>query len=226
MMAQHDQPAGEFSTWLQETRKAQLEENGTDVPCGECNACCRSSYFIHISPEEIQTLARIPKELLFPAPGLPPGNVLMGYDENGRCPMLSDNGCLIYEHRPLTCRTYDCRIFPATGMTAGDKDKVLINQQIQRWKFRSDTTDALNRHSAVKAAALFLREHAENFPAGFIPGNATQLAILAINVYDVFLKEIETSGKNGRPTPDIEIVNAIVAADAAFERECRAKRPK
>ena len=116
MTEQQDLPAGRFSSWLRRTRSAQLEENGVDVPCGECNACCKSSYFIHIRPEETQTLSRIPGELLFAAPGLPEGNVLLGYDENGHCPMLIDEKCSIYEHRPLTCRTYDCRIFPAAGI--------------------------------------------------------------------------------------------------------------
>jgi hypothetical protein len=83
---QHDLPAGRFSSWLHRIRSAHLKETGIDMPCGECNACCRSSYFIHIKPEETKTLARIPKKLLFPAPGLAKGNVLLGYDEHGRCP--------------------------------------------------------------------------------------------------------------------------------------------
>src|SRR5262249_465616 len=112
---QQELPAGEFSSWLRLTRRAlQLKNIGADVPCGECNACCGSSYFIHIKPEETQTLNRIPKALLFPAPGLPKGNVLMGYNEKGECPMLIDNKCSIYEHRPQTCRDFDCRIFAAT----------------------------------------------------------------------------------------------------------------
>ena len=129
MAEQQDLPAGEFSSWLRRTRSALVEESGADVPCGECNACCRSSYFIHIRPEETRTLSRIPKKLLFPAPGLPKGNVLLGYDEHGRCPMLIDDKCSIYEHRPQTCRNYDCRIFSAAGIAAGDDDKALITQR-------------------------------------------------------------------------------------------------
>ena len=90
MAEQQDLPAGGFSSWLRRTRSAQLEEDGVDVPCGECNACCKSSYFIHIRPEETQTLARIPGELLFAAPGLPEGNVLLGYYEIGHSLMLID----------------------------------------------------------------------------------------------------------------------------------------
>jgi hypothetical protein len=130
-----DLPAGGFSSWLRRTRSAQTGKGTANVPCGECIACCTSSYFIHIGPGESRTLSRIPKELLFPAPGLPKGHVLLGYDENGCCPMLVDGKCSIYEHRPQTCRGYDCRVFPAAGIEAGDSDKELINLRIRRWKF-------------------------------------------------------------------------------------------
>ena len=81
-------PTEGFSAWLDRTRLAQKGDAGADVPCGNCKACCTSGYFIHIGPEETATLARIPKQLVFRAPGLPKGHVLMGYDESGRCPMF------------------------------------------------------------------------------------------------------------------------------------------
>ena len=46
-------------------------ERSADVPCGDCTRCCTSSQFIHIAPDEVETLAHIPVELLFPAPRLP-----------------------------------------------------------------------------------------------------------------------------------------------------------
>lgn len=200
-------PAGEFSSWLRGIRCAQKDNALAMVPCGECNACCRSHYFIHIKPDETRTLSRIPKKLLFPAPGMPKGNVLMGYDEHGRCPMLAGDTCTIYDDRPETCRSYDCRIFPAAGITTVDSDKELIDERIRRWNF--SYTDAFGRkeHKAVMAAAEFLWDNAERFPAGFVPSNSTQLAVLAIKVYDVFL---DTKGGNGedkdvRPAEDIVI---------------------
>ena len=69
--------------------------------------------------------------LLFAAPRQP-GSFVMGYDEHGRCPMLGDHGCTIYEHRPRTCRTYDCRVFAATGITP---DQPFIAEQVARWQF-------------------------------------------------------------------------------------------
>src|SRR5690349_11565351 len=105
----------------------------SDVPCGSCTACCRSSQFVHIAPDERETLAVIPKELLFPAPRLPRGHVLLGYDERGHCPMLVAGGCSIYENRPRACRAYDCRVFAATGVTPSDQPAVV--ERVRQWRF-------------------------------------------------------------------------------------------
>ncbi len=94
MNADGDLPAGDFSSWMIEMQGAIRGEHGSDVPCDGCTACCTSSQFIHIGPDETDTLAHIPAELLFPAPGLPPGHVVLGYDERGHCPMLIDERML------------------------------------------------------------------------------------------------------------------------------------
>ena len=85
-------PAGSFSSWLHDTRAGLSGGSGSVVPCGDCNACCRSSYFIHVGPDEALSRAAIPAEILFDAPGRPKGTVLMSYDEHGRCPMLRQGG--------------------------------------------------------------------------------------------------------------------------------------
>ncbi len=217
MTEQQDLPAGRFSSWLRRIRSALVKENGTDVPCGDCNACCRSYYFIHIRPEETQALTHIPGELLVAAPGLPKGNVVLGYNEKGHCPMLIDDQCSIYKHRPLTCRNYDCRVFPAAGIAAGDDGKALITQRIRRWKFSYPTPRDRNQHIAVQAAARFLRERTECFPAGVVPSNSTQLAILAIKVYDVFLNYNNESGKTECVSPDREVAKAVMETNEKFE---------
>jgi Fe-S-cluster containining protein len=120
--AEPDLPAGDFSAWLADVQGAIRGERGSEVPCGGCTACCTSSQFVHIGPDETGTFAAIPRKLLFPAPGAPPGHVLLGYDERGHCPMLVDGACSIYADRPRTCRTYDCRVFPAAGIDAAEGD--------------------------------------------------------------------------------------------------------
>jgi Fe-S-cluster containining protein len=181
-----DLPAVDFGRWLTEIEGALRGEHGTDVPCGSCTACCTSSQFIHIGPEETDALAHIPTEMLFPAPRLPRGHVLLGYDERGHCPMLVEGACSIYEHRPRTCRTYDCRIFPATGVEVAPSQPA-IGAQARRWVFEHPTSADDEQHRAVVAAAQFLREHGRELPVDIAPVTATQAAVLAIEVHESFM---------------------------------------
>jgi Fe-S-cluster containining protein len=136
-----------FSEWLDDLCAALDGNREMDVPCGTCTACCTSSQFVHIEPDESETLARIPPALRFPAPGLPKGHVVMGYDERGHCPMLVDGACSIYEHRPRTCRTYDCRVFAATGVEPEGQPSIAA--RVREWRF--DVDDGA-RWDAVHAA--------------------------------------------------------------------------
>jgi hypothetical protein len=209
-----DLPAGPFSVWLDRIRRAQKTKAGADVPCGECRGCCTSSYFIHIDPGEKDALAAIPKRLRFPAPGLPKGHVLLGYDEKGHCPMFKDNACSIYAHRPQTCRDYDCRVFAAAGLAA-DADKPRIAGQAVRWKFAFPKDADRKRFAAVRAAAAFLSENAALFPAGFVPGNPAQLAMLALKVCDAFADGSVGAGAAGKR----KLAAAAVSAYARFQED-------
>ena len=208
-----------YLPWLKMTRHAQrTTENDVRVECGACRACCTSSYFIHIRPDETDTLKHIPKNLLFPAPGLPKGHVVMGYDKNGHCPMFKNNECSIYEHRPQTCRTYDCRIFPATGLFIG-KDKPEIQKQAERWEFQFPYDDDSEAIKAVQSAARFITKYSAYFPAGFIPANITQQAVLAIKIFSIFHEEsYQNCPPNDYPLIN-EIVESVLNAYKKFEAE-------
>ncbi len=173
-------PAGDFSAWLTDMQAAIRGERESDVPCDGCTACCKASQFIHIAPDEGDALAHIPDALLFPAPMLPAGNVLLGYDERGHCPMLVDDRCSIYDHRPRTCRTYDCRVFPATGVELGDGSP--IAPRARRWRFEYPTSADVEEQRAVRAAVAYLDECRDDLPAGSVPTNPPQLAVLAIEI--------------------------------------------
>ncbi len=179
------QVAGNFSAWMAQMQGAIQGEHGSDVPCGSCTACCTSSQFVHIEPDEADALAHIPTELLFPAPGRPRGHVLLGYDERGHCPMLVGGQCSIYQHRPRTCRTYDCRIFPATGVEIHDPAKVEIGRQARRWRFDFPTEDDRTQQRAVRAAVSFLRQPADDVA----PISETQLAVQAIEIHARFVAD-------------------------------------
>lgn len=200
MAETHDLPAGRFSAWL--------DQIGVDVPCGTCTACCTSSQFVHIGPDERETLLRIPKALLFPAPGLPKGNVVMGYDERGHCPMFVNGACSIYEHRPRACRTYDCRVFPAAGLEPDHDGGAEIVERVRRWRFDVPEPEDETVRAAVHAAAAYLRANA-HLLAGLVPANPTQLAFLAVRIREVFLDRRPT-GEAGVVTPALDAVRAAL----------------
>ncbi|MEP7111886.1 MAG: YkgJ family cysteine cluster protein [Ilumatobacteraceae bacterium] len=206
MTEKRDLAAGDFSSWLDEILEALRGEHGSSVPCGTCTACCTSSQFILIEPDETDTLARIPTELLFPAPRLPRGHVLLGYDERGHCPMLIDGKCTIYDDRPRTCRTYDCRIFPAAGLEPDEDAKAEITEQVRRWKFSYSDDVGRTLHDSVRAAATYLRVNAVSLPEGAVPKSATQLAVAAIEAHDAFLMVDEGAGATSVVDPEPEAV--------------------
>ena len=186
------QPAGSFSECLRSTEASLRSGNGgAEVPCGTCRGCCRSSMFIHIKPEETRTIQRIPRALLFPAPGLPKGNVLLGYDDKGQCPMLVGNECSIYEDRPQTCRDYDCRVFSATGIAVDQETQPEIAQRVREWIFSYESEKSREEHRIVQSAAAFLQENGDLFPTGSLPGYPVQLAVLAIGIYKLFAEMTE-----------------------------------
>jgi Fe-S-cluster containining protein len=205
-------PAGDFSAWLAGMQRALRGEGVADVPCDGCTACCTSSQFVHIGPDETETLARIPSELRFPAPGLLSGNVVLGYDENGHCPMLIDGTCSIYEHRPRTCRTYDCRVFPAAGVEIDDENQLAIGRRARRWRFDSPAEVDQVQHDAVRAAACFVREREDLLPEDVVPANATQRAVLAVQVHDAFLGHDDETGRSVVVDPDPDAIRLAVAS--------------
>jgi Fe-S-cluster containining protein len=216
---QDELAAGDFSSWMSEIQGAIRGERGSDVPCAGCTACCTSRQFIHIAPDETDTLSHIPADLLFPAPRRPGGHFLLGYDERGHCPMLINNKCSIYEHRPRTCRTYDCRIFPAARLEVDD-DKILIARQARRWRFSFPTSTDRTEQQAVEAAAAFLDQHRDFLRDAAVPADVTRLAVLAIEIHGLFLGHDEETNQPTLvdPDPDVVRVGLIRRAGGAAER--------
>ena len=198
--------AGDFSEWLRAMRQALAGRTGMAVACGDCVGCCTSSYFIKVRPHETAALQHIPAAHREPAPGKP-GTWLMGYDQKGHCHMFGAGGCSIYSNRPETCRTYDCRIFAAAGMSAGETRPV-INERVARWRFEYSEAGRLE-HQAVTAAASFLRQHPVRFPGGQIPSRPGDIAVLAVKSYTVFLSP---------PASDADAAAGIVDACRAFDQ--------
>ncbi|MEZ5219337.1 MAG: YkgJ family cysteine cluster protein [Ilumatobacteraceae bacterium] len=186
-------PAGRVTEWLDDFRGRRTSAGGpgADVPCGDCVACCRSAYFIHVGPDEHEARRAIPAGLLVAAPGLPPGHHVIGFDRAGRCPLLSDSGCTIYDARPATCRDFDCRVFAATAVVPSEPAKVELRRRTERWAFDVSAPADRDRLAAMRAAARFLEAHPECFDPP-LDLNSTQLALAALHVHDLFLERDET----------------------------------
>ena len=166
----------EFGAWLTGITKVLDRDGVSDVPCGSCTACCRASQFVHVEPDELETLARIPRALLFPAPGAPIDHRVMGYDERGHCPMLIDDRCSIYEVRPRACRAYDCRVFSATHVFPEETEKAEVASRARGWTFTYAAEADRQCHRRLVAVAGSIRDEAES-----VPGlTATHIAIAAI----------------------------------------------
>ena len=186
--ADADLPAGEFSDWLGDMVRAIRGEQSSDVACGDCNACCRASYFIEVKPADDQARQRIPATLLFDAPGAPVGFQVLGYDESGCCPMLADGACSIYADRPVTCRTYDCRIFAATGIAEAAAGKADVTARARRWRFSYRERESEQRHRALQRGARLLLD-VQQGGERLLPATATQLAMLAVQLNERFYAE-------------------------------------
>jgi uncharacterized protein len=195
--------AGLFSVWLDSILQVLRKGATSDVPCGGCTACCTSSQFIHIAPDEVDALTVIPGDLLFPAPRLPAGHVLMGYDERGHCPMLIDGACSIYEHRPRTCRTYDCRVFAASGLELEHPAKSAINDRVRRWEFQFADRADRSQFDAVRSAAMLLAELEPGF-------DATERTLAAIEIHDQFLAVDPGDEGCATPKPDPASVRVVL----------------
>jgi hypothetical protein len=202
--------AGPFSTWLQGYLHAQSQLGmSANVPCGECNACCRSSYFIEIRADERETLRRIPHTYLARAPRPHERNSIMEHDVRGRCPMLRGDACSIYESRPRTCRNYDCRAFAAAGISLGSGPRSAINERVWQWRFEYPTELDTRLHCAVRAAAKFLQAHRELFPAALTPSDPQQLAKAAISVHELFLESDDPPSRATTRATDRELADAV-----------------
>jgi uncharacterized protein len=183
--------AGPVGEWLDQMMRALRGVSDSDVACGTCVACCSSRQFVHVGPDEVDALAHIPEDVRVPAPGRGTGHVVLGYDASGRCPMLGQHGCTIYAHRPRTCRTYDCRVFVASGIVP-DADQPSIAARVASWRFDEPTARDAAALDAVRSVAAVLSDPAA-YPDGRVPSRAVQRAVIAVGLHEL--------GLDGRATP-------------------------
>jgi uncharacterized protein len=88
------------------------------LPCGECTMCCRKEA-IFLYPEDGDNPGLYKTRQVWHPLENRPVHVLE--QRNGACVYLGDKGCTIYDKRPSTCRTYDCRRFVMKFTRAQEK---------------------------------------------------------------------------------------------------------
>lgn len=168
--------AGRFGEWVVAMVDGVRSGAGSDVPCDGCVACCTSGQTILVEADERSAL---PSHAVV---DVGDGEHALAHDGDGRCVLLVEGACIAYEVRPRRCRTYDCRIFPATGL-APERDKPAIADRAATWTFRYEGGDDRRRQEAVRTAVVAIRSQ----QLGGRPTSATQLAAAAILAHDELL---------------------------------------
>ena len=79
----------------------------TDVPCGTCTQCCRSSQGLFLHPGQGDDVDSYRHRTAVDRDGNPVH--LLETTPEGACVYLGEAGCTVYERRPLLCRSFDCR---------------------------------------------------------------------------------------------------------------------
>ena len=95
------------------------------VPCADCSACC---YYEGIVVDEKRDRRRLPHLL---TERNADGELVLQRRADGACVHLGELGCMVYEHRPSTCRSFDCRVYTAMGLDGRCDD----NHQLPEWEF-------------------------------------------------------------------------------------------
>jgi Fe-S-cluster containining protein len=100
----------------------------SDVPCGNCTKCCEV-LTPFLTPDEVTSglyplsLIQPDKNMILENPNVGPLVAMFKKTPTGGCFMFIDNKCSIYDHRPRSCRQFDCRTqnHPETNKVAKEK---------------------------------------------------------------------------------------------------------
>jgi uncharacterized protein len=95
------------------------------LQCGSCSACC---YYPGIVVDEKRDRARLPHLLTERSSE---GKLVLQRRPEGGCVHLGAHGCTIYDQRPATCRSFDCRVYAAMGIDRHCDD----SHQLPEWEF-------------------------------------------------------------------------------------------
>lgn len=102
------------------------------VPCNGCRECCyHAGVDVHQEyerPEDLAHLDLVERD----------GGTFLRKREDGACIHLGPHGCTVYQHRPLACRSYDCRIYALVNVL----DRFDGDHRQPPWMFQPKTLEA------------------------------------------------------------------------------------
>lgn len=145
----HTTPIG-VSAWHRQWVEGQLR-GSVAVPCGDCSACCRAFANIPLGTLDDASLYRTRDHH---------GAVVLERHDDGSCIYLVNNQCSIYDRRPHTCRTFDCRIFyPLTTKEATSFGGKTVRDlhHVAHQRFRMDLKEPDDFTFSARLKARFAR---------------------------------------------------------------------
>jgi Fe-S-cluster containining protein len=102
--------------------RSEIPAMTSTVSCRSCRACCiefvETSLLPGDSDEGLDVEVR-------------DGRRFLKKKANGECVHLQEGGCSVYEHRPSSCRVFDCRDF-AVGRQS-NPELPLLSEAIAQW---------------------------------------------------------------------------------------------
>lgn len=114
--------------------RSEIAALTSTVNCRSCRACCVDFADTPVLPFESGDGLDIEVR---------DGKRFLRKKANGECIHLQDGGCSVYEHRPSTCRVFDCRDFAVEKLTNPNLPR--LNEAIAQWAVSDGTPEGRDR---------------------------------------------------------------------------------
>ena len=108
--------------------RSEIPALTSTVNCRSCRACCVDFADTPVLPFESGDGLDIEVR---------DGKRLLRKKANGECVHLLEGGCSVYEHRPVTCRVFDCRDFAVEKLSNPDLPQ--LNKAIAQWSVSAES---------------------------------------------------------------------------------------
>jgi Fe-S-cluster containining protein len=156
------------------------QESGT--PCNGCTSCCYFPGPVDVIPDDEQPEDLAHLDLVDHPDG--DGRLALRKRPDGACVHLGPTGCTVHAHRPLACRTYDCRLLSLCGVhrtyEGGHEPPI--------WHFDVNTSQ---ERVLKRAFELGARKYIYEYPDGWDAENAVVSSSCSLIEMIPIAKDIE-----------------------------------